>query len=277
MSFLRALVAVLLSQIVFALVPVGHTPSGKPFFDAPAGSRVQQSGTSLEVFAPNGSLIHVFENAVPMPNGKKRASTLAGRQGFSATEAFFQIGPSELIQSFNASFVVPPEPKTFESQILFFGPALESLDDTGAPISWFRTALQVCGFYSQGIKLKLLDFYSMEAAAFREGPSGQPPFGSTFLMADLSQFPILVSTRLSCLGSGSLPRLSLTRRVLRSPVSLRSIGTSGPSPTFRTSSRWRSADKYLHGSPPFKWMRRASPSLAITPPVPSSSKTSNST
>ncbi|KAJ7056978.1 hypothetical protein C8F01DRAFT_1152927 [Mycena amicta] len=140
---LRALSAALVAQTALALVPVGHTPSGKPIFQAPPGSRVQQSSTNMDVFAPNGSLIHVFENVVPTL--KKSPSTLARRQDLSATEAFTALGPSDTIQSFNTSFFVPPKPTTFESQIMFLGAGVEPLDDDGVPFAMVRAALQYGG------------------------------------------------------------------------------------------------------------------------------------
>ncbi|KAJ7056768.1 hypothetical protein C8F01DRAFT_360184 [Mycena amicta] len=119
--FRRALPAVLLAHTAVALVPSGHTPSGKPIFRAPPGSRARQSGTNVVVFAPNGSLIHTFENVV----AAAPESTLARRQDLSVTEASVTFRPSDpLIQSFKTSFVVPLEPTTFESQIMYFGAGL---------------------------------------------------------------------------------------------------------------------------------------------------------
>ncbi|KAJ7056769.1 hypothetical protein C8F01DRAFT_360174 [Mycena amicta] len=151
MFFLRALAAALLTHAALtrALVAVSHTPSGRPIFQAPPGSRVQQSGTNMDVFAPNGSLIHVFQNVLSTP--KKRASTPARRQVLSTTEASIVFSdPSDTIQFLKTSFVVPPDPKTFESQLLFFGAGVGTLDDTGALDSILRAALQYGGTNSQG-------------------------------------------------------------------------------------------------------------------------------
>ncbi|KAJ7056977.1 hypothetical protein C8F01DRAFT_1086651 [Mycena amicta] len=148
MMFFCALAGALVAQTALALVPVGHTPSGKPIFQAPPGSRAQQSGNNMNVFAPNGSLIHVFENVVPPV--KNSAQTLARRQDLSATQAFATLGPSDMIQSLNSSFVVPPQPKTFESQLLYFGAGVETLDDNGVPFAIIRAALQYGGSDTQG-------------------------------------------------------------------------------------------------------------------------------
>lgn len=63
MFLLRPLAAALLVQTTLALVPVGYAPSGLPVFVAPSGSRVKSSGRNMDVFAPNGTLIHTFEVA----------------------------------------------------------------------------------------------------------------------------------------------------------------------------------------------------------------------
>ncbi|KAJ7056767.1 hypothetical protein C8F01DRAFT_1372731 [Mycena amicta] len=168
MFFLHALAAALLTHAALtrALVAVSHTPSGKPIFQAPPGSRVQQSGTNMDVFAPNGSLIHVFQNVLSTSKNKKRAPTR--RQDVSATEAsiVFSDPSSDTVQSLKTSFVVPPEPKTFESQILFFGAGVGTLDNTtGALASILRAALQYGGtnipglggpFWTAVIQLELL-------------------------------------------------------------------------------------------------------------------------
>ncbi|KAJ7067374.1 hypothetical protein C8F01DRAFT_1228058 [Mycena amicta] len=145
MLFFHILSAALLAQTTLALTPVAHTASGEPVFVAPSGSRVQPSGNNMEVFAPNGSLIHVFENVL-----NRRAPTLARRQDLSVTEAYAQfdtLTPTNAIQSFNTTFVVPPVPTSFESQIIFLSANIQELVANGGGV---RAALQYGGSWLQG-------------------------------------------------------------------------------------------------------------------------------
>ncbi|KAJ7775395.1 armadillo-type protein [Mycena metata] len=149
MFFIRPLAAALLAQTTLALVPVGYTPSGLPFFLGPSGSRVKQSGRNMEVFAPNGTLIHTFEDVIPVNLKTKRQQTLARRQVVSATEAYAQFNTTadNMIESFNATFVVPPVPTSFDSQIIFLGANIQVLDANGVPFANFRAALQYGGSF----------------------------------------------------------------------------------------------------------------------------------
>ncbi|KAJ7856133.1 hypothetical protein B0H14DRAFT_2753601 [Mycena olivaceomarginata] len=145
MFLLRPLAAALLVQTTLALVPVGYTPSGLPVFVAPSGSRVKSSGRNMDVFAPNGTLIHTFKLLTdPLPGcyptnlKAKRQQTLARRQEVSATEAYAQFNTTanNMIDSFNATFVVPPVPTSFDS-----------LDANGVPFGNLRAALQYGGSF----------------------------------------------------------------------------------------------------------------------------------
>ncbi|KAJ7763743.1 hypothetical protein B0H16DRAFT_1687815 [Mycena metata] len=150
--FLRPLTAALLVQTTLALVPVGYSPSGLPYFLGPSGSRVQQSGRNMEVFAPNGTLIHTFEDVIPANFKAKRQQTLAQRQAVSATEAYaqFKTTADNEIDSFNATFVVPPVPTSFDSQIIFLSANLQVLDPNGVPFANLRAALQYGGSFIPG-------------------------------------------------------------------------------------------------------------------------------
>ncbi|KAJ7058550.1 hypothetical protein C8F01DRAFT_1371329 [Mycena amicta] len=152
MFFFRVLAAALLAQTTLALTPAAHTASGLPVFLAPSGSRVQPSGRNMEVFAPNGTLIHTFENVIPNNLKTKRQPTLARRQDLSSTEAYAQFNttPDNFIQSFNTTFVIPPAPTTFDSQIIFLSANVQVLDADGVPFGNLRAALQYGGSWVQG-------------------------------------------------------------------------------------------------------------------------------
>ncbi|KAJ7744379.1 hypothetical protein B0H16DRAFT_1857867 [Mycena metata] len=121
MFILRPLAAALLVPTTLALVPAGFTASGLPVFRGPSGSRIQQSGRNMDVFAPNGTLIHTFEDVIPTNLKAKRQQTLIRRQEVSATEAYTQFNTTadNAIESFNTTFVVPAFPTAFDSQIIF--------------------------------------------------------------------------------------------------------------------------------------------------------------
>ncbi|KAJ7731613.1 hypothetical protein B0H16DRAFT_1583143 [Mycena metata] len=152
MFFLRPLAAALLVQTTLALVPVGYTHSGLPFFLAPSGSRVKQSGRNMDVYAPNGTLIHTFEDVIPADLKTKRQQTLSRRQAVSATEAYAQFNTTadNMIDSFNATFVVPPVPTSFDSQIIFLSANIQVLDADGVSFGNLRAALQYGGSFLPG-------------------------------------------------------------------------------------------------------------------------------
>ncbi|KAJ7781679.1 hypothetical protein B0H14DRAFT_2960818 [Mycena olivaceomarginata] len=112
MFLLRPLAAALLVQTTLALVPVGYAPSGLPVFVAPSGSRVRSSGRNMDVFAPNGTLIHTFKDVIPTNLKAKRQQTLARRQ------------------------------ESFDSQIIFLSANIQVLDANGVPFGNLRAALQ---------------------------------------------------------------------------------------------------------------------------------------
>ncbi|KAJ6550463.1 hypothetical protein DFH09DRAFT_1168928 [Mycena vulgaris] len=152
MFLLRPLAAALLVQTTLALVPVGYAPSGLPVFVAPSGSRVKSSGRNMDVFAPNGTLIHTFEDVIPTNLKAKRQQTLARRQELSATEAYAQFNTTadNMIDSFNATFVVPHVPTSFDSQIIFLSANIQVLDANGVPFGNLRAALQYGGSFLSG-------------------------------------------------------------------------------------------------------------------------------
>ncbi|KAJ7058469.1 hypothetical protein C8F01DRAFT_1148299 [Mycena amicta] len=147
----RAIALILFAKTALALAPVGHTASGAPIFVGPSGSLVKQSGSNLEVFAPNGTLIHLFQDVIHNSKSKRTSQpSLARRQDLSRTEAYAQVGPTDVIQSFNATFIVPPAPTSFESQIMYFSANLQFFDDTGVLFANLRPVLQYGGSFSQG-------------------------------------------------------------------------------------------------------------------------------
>nr|GAT45972.1 predicted protein [Mycena chlorophos] len=65
MSFLRTIATLFIAvSVAAAMAPISHTPSGRPIYEAPSGSRLLQNGTDMVVYAPNGTRLHVFENIV---------------------------------------------------------------------------------------------------------------------------------------------------------------------------------------------------------------------
>ncbi|KAF8147422.1 hypothetical protein K438DRAFT_1989651 [Mycena galopus ATCC 62051] len=147
MFILRPLAAALLVPTTLALVPAGFTASGLPVFLGPSGSRVQQSGRNMDVFAPNGTLIHTFEDVIPTNLKAKRQQTLIRRQEVSATEAYAQFNTTadNAIESFNTTFVVPPVPTSFDSQIIFLSANIQPLDVNGVSFGKFGAGLQYGG------------------------------------------------------------------------------------------------------------------------------------
>ncbi|KAF7302429.1 hypothetical protein HMN09_00876800 [Mycena chlorophos] len=152
MLFPRALgAAALLVRAAVALTPEATTPAGHPIYFAPSGSRVKQNGVNLDVFAPNGTLIHTFANFISSTGKPQRAPQR--RQSLSTTQASatVNITTTDFIQALNASVVVPPAPSTFDSQIVFVSAGVVSLDPTtGEPASILRSALQYGGSWAQG-------------------------------------------------------------------------------------------------------------------------------
>ncbi|KAF7319460.1 hypothetical protein HMN09_00284600 [Mycena chlorophos] len=154
MHFLRAVVAAFaVPTAVLALVPTSYTPSGGPIYEAPSGSRMLQNGTDMVLYAPNGTQLHVFENVF---GGRTSTTTgtpagpLRPRQTDTAGEVYALMGANDTLESFSATFVVPPPPTTFDSQFMWFSQGITTLDDTGAPATFMGAALQYGGSWVQG-------------------------------------------------------------------------------------------------------------------------------
>ncbi|KAK7018222.1 hypothetical protein R3P38DRAFT_2981826 [Favolaschia claudopus] len=160
--FFHALTAALLAQSALALVPIGRTASGRPMYVAPNGSRGVQVGNDLQLLAPNGTLLHTFANVVS--GGSKRSSTLARRGDVNFIEASTPLTRTDTLQAFNTSFVVPPIPAAFDSQLLYLNAAvLVSAGDSDVPFAEVRAVLQyganaVQGgsYWSIGTQLELI-------------------------------------------------------------------------------------------------------------------------
>ncbi|KAF7329707.1 hypothetical protein MKEN_00233900 [Mycena kentingensis (nom. inval.)] len=154
MFFLVALAAAFIADAAIALSPAGHTIGGAPLFLAPGGSFARQSGRNMDIFARNGTILHVFENVIPasLATGGPGKLGPARRQVLDVNQAFVKFGqPDTVIDSLNASFTVPDAPETFESQIMYMAQGVEALDpDTGIPFSMHRVALQYGGSFAQG-------------------------------------------------------------------------------------------------------------------------------
>nr|GAT45861.1 predicted protein [Mycena chlorophos] len=159
MRFLQTLALALAASVVSGLEPTAYTASGKAIYTTPSGSRILQYGNNINLYAPNGTLLHVFEDA----GGSGGGGAPLRRQSDSSGQVFATFGANNTLQSFNGTFVVPPLPTTFESQIMLFGSGYTTLDETGATFLFAGVALQYGASYAQGGP-----FYS--GAAFAEVP-----------------------------------------------------------------------------------------------------------
>ncbi|KAF7289582.1 hypothetical protein HMN09_01320200 [Mycena chlorophos] len=153
--FFRVLVAALAARHALALSSTGHTPTGTPIFDLPAGTMLQQSGSDMHAIAANGSIIHGFENAVPTRTSSTRSQSPVTRQAgatVAMTSALATWDSDDGIEFFNTTIVVPPEPATFDSQLMLFGAGVVDPDITGAPQGIFSVGLQYGGAsFMQGL------------------------------------------------------------------------------------------------------------------------------
>nr|GAT45983.1 predicted protein [Mycena chlorophos] len=124
-----------------ALVPTSYTPSGK-IYEAPSDSRVVQDDAGMLVFAPNGTLLHVLDRQRPLAT---TGPLMRPRQTQSETVNVDQLsatlGATDTLLSFNASFVVPPLPTTFHSQYMVFSQGITTLDESGAPETFYGLGL----------------------------------------------------------------------------------------------------------------------------------------
>ncbi|KAF7307384.1 hypothetical protein MIND_00532500 [Mycena indigotica] len=146
MLLFRVLASVLLAQATHALAPVAQTAKGQKVYTAPIGSRLQQSGRDIELFAPDGAHLHTFANVVPRETQPKR-------QIFSVTELVGQLNETatNTLESFTSTFVVPPEPEVFDSQIIFMSANMRFIDPaTGLTYATVRPTLQYGGSWIQG-------------------------------------------------------------------------------------------------------------------------------
>ncbi|KAF7293033.1 hypothetical protein MIND_01202700 [Mycena indigotica] len=124
---------------------LGYTPAGKPIFQAPAGSSIRQSGEDLNVFAPDGTLIHVLKSGRDAQEATHRSPG-----PYSSAEALAVVNVTDVIQSLTATFTVPPEPKTFDSQLFFFGAGI-GIDSSVSSLSpLMQIGLQYGGTPTQG-------------------------------------------------------------------------------------------------------------------------------
>ncbi|KAF7329706.1 hypothetical protein MKEN_00233800 [Mycena kentingensis (nom. inval.)] len=174
--------AAFLADAAIALSPIGHTIGGAPLFLAPSGSFARQSGRNMNIFARNGSILHVFENVIPASLTAKRDSAPARRQVLNVNEAFVKFDPDIIVDSLNASFTVPAPPESFESQIIYFAQGVQALDpDTGIAFGMHRVALQYGGSFVQGgsfwticTQLEFLDEAGQPAGVLQIIPNESP-------------------------------------------------------------------------------------------------------
>nr|GAT50707.1 predicted protein [Mycena chlorophos] len=183
-----------LPAFAVALQPTTYTPSGRPIYNAPSGSRVLQNKTNLDVFARNGTLLHVFENVLTGSGAgvQRRQDTSVG-QIYTTLPA----NANATLQSFNSTFVVPPAPTTFTSQYILLAQGMTTLDDTGAPEMFMGVALQYGGSPSGGGS-----FYTVDVL-FEFVSTGD----LVFFGAGWSETPLAVNQTLSVtttfIGNGS--------------------------------------------------------------------------
>ncbi|KAK7014349.1 hypothetical protein R3P38DRAFT_3003282 [Favolaschia claudopus] len=153
MLFFRSLLtsAAVIYHTAHALTPVGHTPSGKPIYIAPNGSRAKQVGSDFKIFAPNGTVIHTFVNIVPKNSKKRSVAKPVRRQGLSNAVASVSLtNTSDLLEAFNTSMTIPPSPAIFESQLLWMSASVIAADDTGTPFASVRAVIQYGASALQG-------------------------------------------------------------------------------------------------------------------------------
>nr|GAT52529.1 predicted protein [Mycena chlorophos] len=126
------------------LTPTGRTPSGKEVYTVPPGSRVAAySASHIEVLAPNGTLLHTFSNGNSPSPSEGQDYNVHFAQAFYDCGTDASTGDPTQITTLNATFVVPPIPENYESQVLFIGPGLEGFDPvTNESVGIFQTALQ---------------------------------------------------------------------------------------------------------------------------------------
>ncbi|KAF7289695.1 hypothetical protein HMN09_01332600 [Mycena chlorophos] len=148
MRFAASILTALASaSLALAHSPAGYTPSGTPIFPIPRDAHMEQSGNKFNIVAKNGTVIHVIESgggsgsSAPGPSKRQMLSVAVDA---SASPAF-----NDTLQAFNATFVVPPLPTTFESQLFFLTGGIVLVDDNG-PGLYMAAGLQYGGTNLQG-------------------------------------------------------------------------------------------------------------------------------
>ncbi|KAF7319426.1 hypothetical protein HMN09_00280900 [Mycena chlorophos] len=132
------------AAVAAAMLPTSEsfTPSGKPIYEAPSGSLVLQNDTDMLVYAPNGTLLHVFGGRTQQP-----------RHAVNVDQVYVNLGANDTLQSFNATFVVPPLPTTFDAQLMHFAQGIMPFDTFGRPnlggaLQYGRSSLDTGPFYT---------------------------------------------------------------------------------------------------------------------------------
>ncbi|KAF7302410.1 hypothetical protein HMN09_00874800 [Mycena chlorophos] len=139
------------ATVLSALTPAGTTSTGNPLYLVPGGSRIRQNGVNCEILASNGTLLHTFENV--LSSQTKAGASPERRQNLDITQASVTVNATtaNYIDAFNTSFVVPPNPTNFESQLLYFAAGQDYLDPTSGEIAYtIRAALQYGGSFEGG-------------------------------------------------------------------------------------------------------------------------------
>ncbi|KAF7293021.1 F-box domain-containing protein [Mycena indigotica] len=141
------LATLLAANAALALASVGYTSAGKPILHAPSGSLIRQSGQNLNVFAPDGSLLHVLKG------GNEPATTLSRRfadSDFRSVEALAVVDGPATMESLTTTFTIPPVPKTFNSQLFFFGAGIGIDSNDSSITALVQAGLQYGGTPRQG-------------------------------------------------------------------------------------------------------------------------------
>ncbi|KAF7296694.1 hypothetical protein HMN09_01078400 [Mycena chlorophos] len=177
------------------LTPTGRSPSGKDIYTVPYGSRIAAySASQIEVFAPNGTLLHTLSNSGSASKGpirRQQDNNVHLAQAFYDCGVDASTGNATQITALNATFVVPPIPENYDSQLLYIGPGIEGFDPaTNESLGIYQTALQYGGSTSQGG-----DFWSLyavlEGSSFFVVPGPATPSSSDSLASRQDTQPIV--------------------------------------------------------------------------------------
>ncbi|KAK6967070.1 hypothetical protein R3P38DRAFT_2672088 [Favolaschia claudopus] len=219
-----AVAATFLSQPALGLLtPVGHAPSGKPIYVVPNKSRVRQVGRELQVLDAKGALIHTFTQSrnVQRKAVRSHTHTHTRRQGITTIAASIPLTNtnSSKLEALNTTFVVPPAPKRFDSQLLLIANSLVATDEHGVPYGELSTVIQygatalIGGSY--WTVLAQFEWFPDAGAILIAGRSGVDPTVSpgTVLNSSIIHDPSLGNPNLetwymaSFAGSDDLPQL----------------------------------------------------------------------